>query len=224
MSVMSAPIPGALPHSVSLLPGTSNIGNVGITNPTAQAAGIYASLNPYGSLRVTPEPSPIFFDPFDGSIDSNKWTTAGTAPVITGGTASINAGTVASATSRLTSVPMFASPGLGFEVLGSPSSSSRPRSPTSTGTGAGPQSPGSPAYQGAAAASSTAVTDAVGFELDTAGNLYGVIYASGVLQYRTAAIPTVLWSGGTIHRYAIMKRSGRGLLVRGRPGSPGRQP
>lgn len=181
---------------------------VSLTNPTAAAAGIFASINAYGGLRVSVEPTPVFFDPFDGALDTtNRWTVAGTSPTVSGGTTSVNAGTVASATSRLTSQPTFSSPGLGFEILA-----------TVVQVEASPvanvyrfwgfaSEPATPAYQGAAAATSTAVTDAVGFELDTAGNLYCVVYSAGTNTFRSAAVPTATWRDGAPHRYAIFKRS-----------------
>lgn len=179
-----------------------------LTNPTASAAGIFASINAYGGLRVSVEPTPVFFDPFDGALDTtNRWVTAGTTPTVTGGTTSVNASTVASATSRLSSQPSFNSPGLGFEILATVVQlEAAPVTNVYRFWGFASE-PTTPAYQGAAAATSTAVTDAVGFELDTAGNLYAVVYASGTNTYRSTAIPTALWRDGAPHRYAIFKRS-----------------
>lgn len=180
-----------------------------ITSPNGAAAGIFAMLNAYGGQRVSAEPSVVFMEPFDGTLDTvNRWTTGGTAPTLSGaGALAVTAGTSASATSRLTSQPTFTSPGLGFKILATVLQvEAVPVANVYRFWGWASDS-GAPTYQAPLAANGTAITDAVGFELDAAGNLYAVVYASGVNTYRSAAISTAAWKDGGYHRYAIFSRS-----------------
>lgn len=55
---------------------------VAVSTPGMAAIGFYGQINPYGTTRVTVEPSALFTDTIDGStIDTAKWTTAVTADV-----------------------------------------------------------------------------------------------------------------------------------------------
>jgi hypothetical protein len=178
-----------------------------ITSPNGAAAGIFAMLNAYGAQRVSVEPSVIFMEPFDGTLDTtNRWVTGGTAPALSGGALAINPGTAASATSRLTSQPAFASPGLGFEILATVVQIEAATTANVYRFWGWASDSGAPTYQAPSAANGTAVLDAVGFELDGSGTLYAVVYANGVNTFRLAVNPAT-WKDGTYHRYAIFKRS-----------------
>jgi hypothetical protein len=183
-----------------------------VSSPNAMAnsaaMSIAAYLQPYGSLRVTNDPASLFYDSFDSiyTLDTTtRWSTAGTiVPTQQGGYLAVNPGTAASASGRITSRPLFAPPGQGFVVFA-----------TEVGLEATPlaniyrfwgwaSEPATPAYQGAAATTSLALYDAIGFETDTAGSLYAVVYNSGTLSYRSAALTRP--NDGAVHRYMIMRR------------------
>jgi hypothetical protein len=180
-----------------------------LTSPGALANGSYfAGVQPYGTQRVTTEPVPVFYDSFDSGtvLDTTaRWSAAGTVtPTIQSGYLAVNSGTAINASSRLTSQATFGPPGYGFAVF----SASIGIEATALaniyrfwgwGTDAA-----SPAYQGAAAATPLALTDAIGFETDSAGGLYGVIYNAGTLAYRSAALARP--ADGSVRRYIIFRR------------------
>lgn len=222
-------------HPSSPLPaGTNNIGATSLTSPNASALGIYAYLNPYGAQRVSGEPTPQFFDPFDGSVVdvTNRWTTSGTQVPTQANGALIIAATVGASvnnSSVIISQPTFLSPGIGFLTFGC----------TVTLEAAQTANVNVHRFFGKGQVTSyayaTPVTDGVGFEVEgTSGALQCVVYVGGtkyVVNSTTAAnisssvagaggsgtaFPTgasgsnygkpLTWLGGQ-HRYAIVKRS-----------------
>lgn len=65
-----------------------------------------------GYLKVTDEPTQLFYDPFDGTLDTtNVWAVAsgnsGVAPTSASGSMTMGTGTVANGYSKLTSIPTF---------------------------------------------------------------------------------------------------------------------
>src|SRR5437762_2723512 len=99
--------------------GTGGDQSASLTSPAAAALGIFALLNPYGAQRVSAEPTPVFFDPFDGgSIDTaSRWAAAGTqVPTQANGQVTLapTVGASVNNNATLISQPSFVSPGLGF--------------------------------------------------------------------------------------------------------------
>lgn len=166
-----------------------------ITSPGGQSAGIFAYVNAYGTLRVSPEGTTLFSDIFDGAvIDTNKWTTtvtSGGSVTQSGGLAIINAGTTASASAILNGVPTFANYGLSFSAWGCTAQFTGPATGTYRFIGMGTNNGSIP-------------TDAIGFEYDTSGNLYAVIYASGTNVYRSSALTS---PGTSFNRYGFHFRT-----------------
>lgn len=169
-------------------------------NATAAAAGLFAGVTGYGSLRVSPESVTLFTDPFDGGVidTTNRWTNTGAACSQGSGVLTIAPGLVASAFGALQSLPTFAPPGLTFLGFGCALKLEITAITTQTHRFWG---------RGTANANTTAapLSDAVGFEIATDGNLYGVVYAAGV---RTA---TAAMAGkpvdGAFHKYIVVARA-----------------
>lgn len=218
--------------AVSILPTPQ--ATVNLSTPNASALGIFADLNPYGSQRVSPEPAPLFMDPFDGSVVdvTNRWATGGTqVPTQATGAVSVQATVGASVAnnSTLISQPTFVSPGLGFSVYGlTVTLEATQVNVVQVNRFWGKGQVTSFAY-------TTPVTDGVGFEVEgTVGALQCVLWAGGtkyvINSTNTAlisssvagmsgsgtALPTgtagsaygkaLTWQGGQ-HRYAIFVRS-----------------
>ena len=135
---------------------------------------------PAGFQRVTDEPRQIFYDPFDAALDTtNVWTapTTGNSAVaasVTTGTMSMGTGTTASGWSKLFSIPSFkpvvpAWLGYSFAIVIPDGAAPTANSYRFWGAGTIATTP----------TTAAPLTDAVGFELDTAGKLYAVVYAGG---------------------------------------------
>jgi hypothetical protein len=167
-------------------------------------------VSPSGFLKVTDEPTQLFYDPFDSVLDVGTiWSSAngnsGVAAAVTFGFLSLGTGTVANGYSKLTSVPSFKLPTpawLGFSsVIALPDGAA----PTANsfrfwGSGTAPATP----------STTTPVTDGIGFEITTAGKMIAVVYSGGT---RTA-VQDLSSSGNnkqplnaTSHRYIVYVRS-----------------
>ncbi len=183
---------------------TASDGSVstGITSPSAGAAGLYAFVSTYGTLRTTGEAAALFNDTFDGSIidTDNRWdivTTLGGTVTQSGGTLSITVGSTASASAAASSKPTFPALGLSFQNFGF---ATKIDAAAITGChrfwGVG--------TPGAVFASTTPLTDAIGFEVDIDGLMYACVYASGTaITKQLLTIPT----DGLNHRYAVVCRA-----------------
>lgn len=180
---------GTLTSITNALPAGANlIGKVGIdqTTPgTTNKVDIADSLNnpvsafPATFLRTSDEPRQVFYDPFDSTLDvTNRWTStqgsSGVAASNTTGVMSLGTGTVANGYSKLTSQPAFtlpipawlgASDAIAIPDLAAPTANSY----RFWGCGTTLATP----------TTTTPLTDAVGFELSTAGKMFAVIYAGG---------------------------------------------
>ena len=167
---------------------------------------------PAGFVRVTDEPTQVFYDPFDTTLDTtNRWNTptttgTGVAASVTSGVLSLGTGGTANSTSQLSSIPTFTPTvpswlGYSFAIkLESPVVTNTYRF---WGTGTAPGTP----------TSTAPLTDACGFEIDTLGKLHAVVYAAGVrtsIQDLSAATgnskqPT----DANYHRYIVYYRTDR---------------
>jgi hypothetical protein len=212
--------------------GTGGDQSASLTSPAAAAAGIFALIQPFGSLRVAPEATAVFADPFDGAVvdTANRWAAAGTqVPTQANGLATLAATVGASVnnTSSLISQPLFAGPGFwayGALITLEAAQTSVVNVNRFWGKG-----------QVTSFAYATPVTDGVGFEVEgTVGALQCVMWIGGtkyVLNSTNSALvsssvagaggsgtalPTgavganygalLTWKGGQ-HRYAILQRA-----------------
>ncbi len=159
-----------------------------VTNPNIAALGVYAGLTGYGAQRVTTEPSVLFHDPFDGTLDTQKWVTGGTAPpTALGGRAVLDTGLTVSASAFMTSTSSFCSPGSSYLGLGMMQTFENISSLAGSvgylnthrfwGFATTPTT-----WTTAYTASSTSgpIMHGYGFEIDTDGNLYAVVYDNGI--------------------------------------------
>ncbi len=157
--------------------GTGGEQWAGITSPAMSPFGVFARITPFAALRVTGEPTTIFWDVFDGTvIDTQKWTTSGSTnvPVQTGGAMSVSAGTTLNAESLLNSVPTFSANGTGYNAFASvitlessPVAGSNQHRFWGVGTAGGFNGPILPA------------NDACGFEIDSSGALNCIVIVGG---------------------------------------------
>jgi hypothetical protein len=165
------------------------IPNIGA--PTAiipvDAYGNTGAVSAFGSLSVSVDPLIVFIDTFDGAtLDTvYRWTSAGTVPPTASGSGSalINPGSTASASTSLATQTTFQPSGL--ETYGA--FVQLEASTIATGNhrffGLGTQ----PASWTAA----TPLQDAFGFEIDTTGTLRASVYANGTRIDSTALrVPT----------------------------------
>ena len=171
-----------------------------LSSPNAFAASLFAFPSAYGTLRTSDEPSPLFVDQFDGTLDTaNRWTLFtqnGATATTTSGTLTLALGTTISAGASLTSQASFAPVGLGFLVLGmiqGLSVAAVAGVHTFWGLGTAPVT----------WAAATPLFDGIGFEQDTSGNLNTCVYASGT---RVHSLTLVRPSDGQQHRYALILR------------------
>lgn len=159
-----------------------------LTHPLSQALGIAASITAYGYLRVANEPSSLFVDSFETLDTTNRWTTGGTVtPTVTGGRASLAPSTTTSATSSLVSQPTFPPIGVNFTAAawlatfenssGSAGGLFTTNNHRFMGFGTIPGT-WTPTYT--ASNTTGPLLDAIGFEIDTDGKLYPVVYSNGV--------------------------------------------
>jgi hypothetical protein len=177
LALSCAPALAQQPSKICVDPGSPGNGScvpVGPTNPLPIGGS-----SPLGELNVGLEPHSLFVDTFDAGLDTlTHWK----APVASGG------GVVASSTPGLTTLGTGTTPG-GFSVLES-LVPYRPINPawlfvqhgvnmsTVAPTGAYlflgmGTSPGTPTC-------AAPLTDAVGFEIQPTGQMFAVMYASGV--------------------------------------------
>ena len=175
--------------------------------PTALATGpqltqgTQVSAQPHGALRVTPDPTSIFYDSFSGgTLDvTDRWTTSGTAPTQAGGMLTFPSGT-ASTTSLLVSK---VTPAIGASQYLFPAIIVRLESAVGSGVGrfwglgTVPTTPavGSLAQEG------------VGFEVEsTAGALQAVTYTGGA---KTVIATLTRPTDNLFHRYSMQYRNSR---------------
>ena len=163
--------------------------------------GTAASAQPHGTLRVTPDPTSIFYDAFSGGVldVTNRWGTSGTAPVQTNGILTFPAST-ASTTSVLTSLPVIPLTASQFVFF-----ASVVKLEAAVGTGVG-------RFYGLGTAPTTPTPtslaqEGVGFEVDSAtGVLQAVTYTGGV---KTVIAPLVKPTDNGWHRYSMQYRNSR---------------
>lgn len=210
----------SIPVAATLQAGSVVIGKVSIdqTTPgTTNKVDIADSLNqpisafPATFLRTTDEPRQVFYDPFDSTLDvTNRWTStqgsSGVAASTTTGIMSMGTGTAANGYSKLVSQPSFtlpipawlgASDAIAIPDLAAPTANSF----RFWGVGTTPATP----------TTTTPITDAVGFEITTAGKMFAVVYAGGT---RTAIQDLSAATGNSTqptdantHRYIVYIRT-----------------
>jgi hypothetical protein len=171
----------------------------------------FGSVFPAGFLRVTDEPTQLFYDPFESLDVTDRWNAAvsgggGVAAAVSIGRLTLGSGTTANGYSTIGSRPTFIPPIPGW--LGASFAISHEWPVTANtyrfwGIGAKTGTP----------SASAPLTNAVGFELATDGKLYAVVYSAGV---RTAVQDLSAATGNSKqptdssgHRYIVMYRTDR---------------
>ena len=185
----------------------SGVQKVGITDSLANAVSAF----PATFLRTTDEPRQVFYDPFDGALDTtNRWT----APTVTSpgviaanvtGTMTMGTGAGVSGWSKLTSQNTFtlsvpAWTGYSFAIALNDGNSPNANALRYWGSGSIPATP----------TVTVPITDGVGFEMSGA-KMYAVVYAGGT---RTAVQDLSAATGNSTqptdtanHRYVIYVRT-----------------
>lgn len=156
---------------------------------TSKALGLGATVTAYGNLRVTAEPGSIFNDPFDGAVidTTDRWNAA----TVTGGFTITQASgglvfttnTTTTHSAYIDTRPSFAPLGLNFIAFGA---AVKLEAQTSNffvtnqhrfwGLGNRP----------ASFVIGTPLLDAIGFEIDTTGQLQCVVYSNGTRVFNTS--------------------------------------
>jgi hypothetical protein len=160
-------------------------------DPSYQAQG-----TPYNTLKISGEPSTLFYDGFDaGIIDTtNRWLipSGAVSPSSSAGQLSVNPGTTAGAFSSLQSQYAFNLPANAYLVsvfVGTIDTTAVTGNYRFWGQGTAPTTP----------TTTTAITNGIGFEIDTTGSLNAVIYASGNNVFKAA----LTYPSSGQHRYAV---------------------
>lgn len=153
----------------------------------------------FGSLGVSMDPTVAFYDTFEGVVldTTNRWTTYGTvAPAQSQGNLNVNPGGTANASVALSSQPlipintaMIVAAEILFETGTTATGNHR-----FWGLGTAPAGLGTP---------TAPLTDAIGFEVDTAGVLRASVYAGGSRIF-TAVLTMPL--DGAPHFYMVQAR------------------
>lgn len=172
---------------------------VSITNPNSALAGMYATLNPYGALNVSVDANSLFSDSFEGaSIDTSiKWSSTGSvAPANSTGSMTVNPSTTASATVAVASQPSFSatSPLTAGWIATIEATTIATGNHRFMGFGAPASAPGT---------SAAPLFNAIGFEIDTAGQLRASVYTQGTRTF-TQTLTTPVDGGA--HRYVVAWR------------------
>jgi hypothetical protein len=178
-----------------------------VSNSTAAAAGITALVRADGALLVATDPTTLFQDPFDGgTIDTtNTWTTQVSTGTVTqsAGQLAISSSTTGSAYAAIYSKPTF--PPLGeqafFGTVQLEATTFKANLLRFWGLATVPGTP----------TTAVPITDGIGFQLDAAGALKGIVYASGAVA-GSVTLSTTTSSGtslldGVFHRYAFIYRA-----------------
>jgi hypothetical protein len=193
---------------------TSQVVSISPNNGVKVTDGTYnASIFPGGFLRTSDEPHSLLVDPFDGTLDTTeRWSTvgsAGTPATTTNGVALIGAGTVASKYTTLQSIPNFAPVIPGWLGI---SSAIQIENPVLINAyrfwGAG--------FRTNAPTTASPISNGYGFEIDTAGKMYCVVYANSVrtvIQDLSAATGNAKQpTDANYHRYVIYYRTDKILF------------
>lgn len=157
-----------------------------------------------GALQVTPSPSTLFFDPFDGAVIDTiyRWLAAvigGTATVTqANGQLTIATGTTASNAGALTTIESFTSTATGFVQQGAALQIEAGTTQINTHRFIGQGTPN------AGFTAATPLADAYGWEIDVDGLLKAVTYAGNV---RTIWGQRSAPSDGAPHIYLTAVRS-----------------
>ena len=184
--------------------------DVRITTPSASAysgGAIYAQVAGYGILRTSPENTSLFYDPFDGALDTtNRWNAATTAnggsatqanggETISGGTALSGLSFISSQPSFVGIVPGFAQIGYAIKLEATPYTTNAVRF---WGVGTHTTTP----------TTTTPLTEGCGWEITTTGSLQAVVYNAGV-RTLVQDLSAVQKTDGAYHRYAMWMRTDR---------------
>jgi len=149
------------------------------------SSGTEANVNALGQLRVRAESTSLMSEEFDALDTTNRWTlkTSGGTATAAQGTLVVNGSTTASAWGGIQSQPTFQAIGLNFIEFGGVfmfPNTVIANTKRFFGMGTIPATP----------TVAVPITDGFGFELDGTGQLWAVIYESGVRSSRSVNITT----------------------------------
>lgn len=136
-----------------------------------------ATTTPWGQLRTQQDSTQLFLDTFNvASFDPNRWNTSsgggGVAPAQSVGSAVVNSGTTANGFSMIQSVPTFLAQEPGWVSFTGRINLEFPFLKTGYRFWGLSTNPATPTI-------AAAVTEGVGFEIFTDGNMYAVTYQTG---------------------------------------------
>ncbi len=174
----------------------------------------FGTVFPAGFVRVSDEPTQIFYDPFDTLDATDRWiaTSAGggVGPAVAVGNLTIGTGTTINGYSHAVSKPSLEPTVPAWLGISSVIKLEYPiilNTYRFWGLGTAPGTP----------TAAAPLTDAIGFELATDGKLYAVVYASGVrtvIQDLSAATGNNKQPIDALsHHYIIYYRTDRIFLV-----------
>lgn len=168
---------------------------------------------PAGFVRMTDEPRQVFYDPFDNFDTTGAWVApttgnSGVVAAITSGEMRMGTGTVASGWSKLVTQASFKLPipaWMGFSFLNNFPDLAAPTANAYRfwGSGTIPTTP----------TTAAPMTNAVGFEITTAGKMCAVVYSAGV-RTQVADLSASTGTGtqptdAANHRYIVYVRTDR---------------
>lgn len=171
------------------------------------SSGVEANVNAIGQLRVRAESTSLFTEEFDALDTVNRWTlknSGGSATAATG-TLIVSGSTTASAWGGIQSQPTFQAIGLNFLEFGGVflfANTTIANTKRFFGMGTIPATP----------TVAVPITDGFGFELDGSGQLWAVIYESGVRSPRSVNITTAAALTNNVPLPFIMGRRADQLL------------
>lgn len=150
------------------------------------SGGTEAGVNYLGQLRVRAESTALFTEEFDSLDTVNRWTTKTSGGSVTAalGALTVNGSTTANAWGGIQSQPTFQAIGLNFLEFGGVfmfQNISIANTKRFFGMGTIPTTP----------TLTTPITDGFGFELDGSGQLWAVLYESGVRSPRSVNITSL---------------------------------
>ena len=193
---------GLSPNS-PLPTGSNLVGKFTLTSPAANAAGINATISTTGALLTANQfGNYLFTDDFNGSVfDSNLWSltaaNGGTAGV-SASVATVSTTTTVGSSTILNGVPTINRLGGSFLAMGVFAKFEA----TTILTGV-------TRFFGLGTTTSVAITDAIGFEMNTSGVMTAVIYAGGTKIYNQTITTPV---DGNYHTYTFSFRPGTALF------------
>ncbi len=174
---------------VAPLASSIRIGLMQLTGgATSAALGLGGTFTAYGNMRVTAEPTGLFNDPFDGAVidTTNRWNAAvvsGMTVTQSSGGLNVNGTTVAGNSAFIDTLPTFAPLGVNFTAF---AAAAKLEAQTANLFATNAHRFFGLGNRPATFAIGTPLLDAIGFEIDTTGQLLCCVYSNGTRVYSTS--------------------------------------